>query len=47
MLAVLVYLVQSVRRLVRTLGRGASVVAASFHEAQRMRRALPRTYMEE
>jgi len=29
------------------LGRGGSIVADSFHEAQKMRRAMPRLYSEE
>jgi hypothetical protein len=47
MLAVLIYLVEAVRRFFHKLGRGASVVSDSFQEAQKLRRALPRTYMDE
>jgi len=47
MLAVLIYLVETVRRLLRMLERGGSIVADSFHEAQRLRRAMPRFYTEE
>jgi hypothetical protein len=47
MLAVLIYLVEAVRRIFHKLGRGASIVADSFHEARKMRRALPRIYMDE
>lgn len=47
MLAVLIYLGEAVRRIFRKLGRGASIVADSFQEARKMRRAMPRTFMEE
>jgi hypothetical protein len=47
MLAVLIYLVEAVRRLLRKLVRSVSIIADSFDEAQRLRRAMPRTYMEE
>ena len=47
MLAVLIYLVETVRRLLRMLERGGSIVADSFNEAQRLRRAMPRFYTEE
>lgn len=47
MLAVLIYLVEMVRRMLRKITRGVWIVAVSFREAQEMRRSLPRTYMEE
>jgi hypothetical protein len=47
MLAVLIYLVEVVRRIFHKLGRILSIVADSFHEAQKMRRAMPRLYTEE
>jgi hypothetical protein len=47
MLAVLIYLVEAARRMLHKLGRGVSVVAESFEEAQKMRRAQPRIYIDE
>jgi hypothetical protein len=47
MLAFLIYLVEVLRRIFHKLGRGVSVVAESFHEAQKMRRATPRIYIDE
>jgi hypothetical protein len=47
MLAILIYLVEALRRMFHKLGRGVSVVAESFDEAQKMRRATPRTYIDE
>lgn len=47
MLAVLIYVVDVVRRTLRKLVRSAAIVVDSFREAQEMRRALPRSFMEE
>jgi hypothetical protein len=47
MLAVLIYIVEAIRRTLRKLGRTLSVVAESFQEAQEYRRKMPRVYMEE
>jgi hypothetical protein len=47
MLAVLIYLIEALRRMFHKLGRGVAVVADSFHEAQKMRRAQPRIYIDE
>ena len=47
MLAVLIYLVEAARRILRKLARGVFIVADSFREAQKLRRSLPRPYMEE
>ena len=47
MLAVLIYLVEMVRRILRKITRSVWIVADSFQEAQEMRRSMPRTYMEE
>ncbi len=47
MLAVLIYVVDVVRRTLRKLVRSAAIVADSFREAQEMRRASPRSFMEE
>ena len=47
MLAVLIYLVKAVRRMVRMLVRSFLIVAHSFQEAQKMRRAQPRIHMDE
>jgi hypothetical protein len=47
MIAVLIYIVETVRRALRKLVRGVEVVVESFHEAQTYRRSMPRLYMEE
>ena len=47
MLAVLIYLVKAARRIVRKLVRSFSIVADSFQEAQKMRRAQRRIHMDE
>jgi hypothetical protein len=47
MLALLIYLVEVVRRMFHKLGRGVSIVADSFHEARKLRRAMPRIYIDE
>ena len=47
MLAILIYVVDTVRRTLRRLGRGALIVADAFQEAQQLRRALPRVIMDE
>jgi hypothetical protein len=46
-LAVLIYLVETVRRMLRKLVRSVSIVADSFNEAQKQRRAMPRSYVAE
>ena len=47
MLAVLIYLVEAVRRILRKLVRSVSIVADSLQEAREFRRSLPRVYTEE
>ena len=47
MLAVLIYLVEMVRRMARKITRSVGIVADSFREAQALRRRMPRLYMEE
>jgi hypothetical protein len=47
MLAVLIYLVKAVRRMLRKLLRSVLIVADSFQEARELRRTLPRLYIEE
>ena len=47
MLAVLIYLMEAARRILRKLARGVFIVADSFQEAQQLRRSLPRGHMEE
>jgi hypothetical protein len=47
MIAILIYIVETVRRALRKLVRGVEVIVDSFHEAQNFRRSLPRIYMEE
>ena len=47
MLAVLIYLVKAVRRMLRKLVRSVSIVADSLQEARELRRTLPRVYIEE
>lgn len=47
MLTILIYLATLIRRTLRKLLGGISIVAQSFREAQDLRRALPRHYMEE
>jgi hypothetical protein len=47
MLAVLIYVVEMLRRMLRKLGRSVLIVADSFREAQEIRRSMPRVYIEE
>ena len=47
MLAVLIYLVELTRRILRKLVHSVWIVADSFQEAQKLRRSVPRRYMEE
>jgi hypothetical protein len=47
MLAILIYLVKAVRRILRKLVSSFVIVVDSFQEAQKMRRALPRIHMDE
>lgn len=47
MIAILIYVVEAVRRALRKIVRGYEVVAESFREAQNFRRSMPRLYMEE
>jgi len=47
MLAVLIYLVETLRRMLRMLGRGGSIIADALHEARELRRSMPRLYSEE
>jgi len=47
MLAVLIYVTEMVRRMLRKITRGASIVVDSFREAQQIRRSMPRAYSEE
>jgi hypothetical protein len=47
MLAVLIYLVKAVRRMLRTLVRSVLIVADSFEEARKLRRSMPRVYMDD
>jgi hypothetical protein len=47
MLAVLIYLVETVRRLLRKLVRTGAIIADSVHEARELRRTMPRIYMDE
>ena len=47
MLAVLIYLVKAVRRMLRKLVRSLLIVADSLQETRELRRTLPRVYIEE
>jgi hypothetical protein len=47
MLAVLIYVVETLRRMLRKVTRSVAIVADSFREAQEIRRSMPRVYMEE
>jgi hypothetical protein len=47
MLAVLIYIADTARRMLRKITRSVTIVAESFHEAREFRRKLPRLYMEE
>ncbi|MEA2984555.1 MAG: hypothetical protein QOD94_809 [Alphaproteobacteria bacterium] len=47
MLAVLIYLAQMVRRILRKITHSIWIVAVSFREAQALRRSMRRRYMEE
>lgn len=47
MLPILIYVVDVIRRALRKVVRSVSIVAECFHEAQAIRRSLPRCYMEE
>ncbi|HET7679938.1 MAG TPA: hypothetical protein VFK79_07360 [Xanthobacteraceae bacterium] len=47
MLAVLIYVTEMVRRMLRKITRSVWIVADSFREAQEIRRSMPRVYAEE
>jgi hypothetical protein len=47
MLAILIYIVDSVRRTLRKIVRTVSIIADSYKEAQDYRRNASRLYMEE
>ena len=47
MLAVLIYIADTVRRTLRKVVRSVSIVAESYREAQEFRRKTPRLYVEE
>ena len=47
MLAVLIYVVDMVRRMLRRISRSVWIVADSFREAQEIRRSMPRIHIEE
>jgi hypothetical protein len=47
MLAVLIYVTEMVRRMLRKITRSVSIVTDSFREAQEIRRSMPRVYIEE
>ena len=47
MLAILIYVVEAIRRALRKIVRAAAIIADSFREAQQIRRALPRIYVDE
>ena len=47
MLAILIYVVEIIRRTLRKIVRAGSILLESFREAQAIRRTLPRVYMEE
>ena len=47
MIAIMIYVVEAARRMLRKLERAAGIVADSFNEAQRLRRAMPRVTIDE
>ena len=47
MIAILIYVGETIRRALRKVVRGLSIVADSFQEAREFRRTMPRIYMEE
>ena len=47
MLAVLIYVVELVRRMARKITRSVAILAGTFREAQEIRRSMPRVYIEE
>lgn len=47
MLAILIYVVEMIRRAMRKVTRAASILLDSFREAQAIRRTLPRIYTED
>ena len=47
MLAVVIYVVDAVRRGLRKVVRSVVMLGQAYDDAQKMRRALPRTYMED
>lgn len=47
MLAILIYVVEAVRRALRKIVRAGSILLEIFCEAQAIRRAMPRGYTEE
>mgnify|MGYP003386891898 CR=1 FL=1 len=47
MLAVLIYIADMVRRMLRKIVRSVAIVTDSFREAQKFRRNMPRLYIED
>jgi hypothetical protein len=47
MLAILIYVVDTVRRMLRHLGRSVLIVADACQEARELRRSMPRLNTEE
>jgi hypothetical protein len=47
MLAILIYLLEAVRRMLRKLVRSVLIVVDSLEDARKLRRTLPRLYIEE
>ena len=47
MLAVLIYIADTARKMLRKITRSVSIVAESLDEAREFRRRMPRLYTEE
>jgi len=47
MLATVVYILDMIRRRLRKIGRGISLVAAGYTDGQKLRRSMLRKYAEE
>ena len=47
MLSTIIYVISIIRRRLKKIGRGVSLVAAGFADGQELRRTMQRKYAEE
>ena len=47
MVAILIYVVDTIRRALDKFGRGLSIIVESYREAQNFRRRMPRLHIDD